>query len=114
MRSLIPFVLAVTAFGFAQMSPNEPKPIPQAKNAPVPEYNLTELQKARLDSARQKVWRWQDKMQEALNEFGALCMEAQKQNRWPPVQCGLNDLAITPAPPPIITPPMDKSAEPKK
>jgi hypothetical protein len=84
-------------------------------------FELTELQKARLDAVRQKVWRWQDKMQEALSEFGAICAEAQKENKWPAVQCGLNDLAITPAPPPIEQPsavssqPSAKPAEePKK
>ena len=80
--------------------------------SPKPEavLELTELQKARLDAARQKVWRWQDKMQEALTEFGAICAEAQKENKWPAVQCGLNDLAITPAPP--VDQPSQPSAKP--
>jgi hypothetical protein len=63
-----------------------------------PNLELTELQKARLDAARQEVFRWQDKMQEAAQKFVAICNEAGKDNHWPAVQCGLNDLVVTPVP----------------
>ena len=36
-----------------------------------PSYELTELQKARLDATRQEVFRWQDKLNEALGKFSA-------------------------------------------
>lgn len=82
----------------------EQKPAPPEVAKPPAGYNLTELQKARMDAARQEIFRWQDKMNEALNRFSALCTEAQKENQWPAVQCSLTDLAVTPAPAP--TPPL--------
>jgi hypothetical protein len=77
---------------------------------PAPAYELNDLQKARLDVARQKVFRWQDKVQEALGEFSAVCIQAQKENHWPAVQCSLNDLTVerqptAPAPQPPAPPP---------
>jgi hypothetical protein len=73
-----------------------------------PNLDLTELQKARLDAARQEVFRWQDKMQEALQKFAAICDEAKKENHWPEVQCGLNDLKVTAVPAPAPAKPADK------
>jgi len=80
------------AFGQAPASP--------AKPDPKPVLTLTELQQARLDAARQQVFRWQDKMQQALADFSALCVEAQKENKWEPVTCSLADLTIAPQPTP--------------
>jgi hypothetical protein len=74
--------------------------------------DLTELQKARLDAARQEVFRWQDKMQEAAQKFVAICNEAGKENHWPEVQCGLNDLKVTPVPPPSPQPPAKAGEKP--
>jgi len=110
-------ILFLVALGRAQSAGARSPKVETAFTATA--FELTELQKARLDAARQKVWRWQDKMQEALTEFGAICAEAQKENKWPAVQCGLNDLAITPAPvsePAAVSPqPSAKPAEePKK
>ena len=61
-------------------------------------YNLTELQKARLDAARQEIFRWQDKMNDALGRFSAICTGAQAENNWPAVQCSLTDLSVTAQP----------------
>jgi hypothetical protein len=69
-----------------------------------PPYHLTELQNARLDAARQEIFRWQDKMNEALEKFSAICAAAQTENKWPAVQCSLTDLAVTPISPPQIPP----------
>lgn len=66
-----------------------------------PPFNLTELQKARMDAARQEVFRWQDKMTEAVQRFSAICAEAQKENKWPAVQCSLTDLTVEAVPPPL-------------
>jgi hypothetical protein len=71
-------------------------------------FNLTELQKARLDAARQEMFRWQDKMSDALNKFSAICAEAQKENNWPAVQCSLTDLAVTAVPVTVPLKPADK------
>lgn len=87
------------AFGQAASSSSSSTPTPAAK----PDLTLTELQKARLDAARQQVFRWQDKMQAALEQFSALCVEAQKENKWAPVTCSLADLTVAPQPTP--TPP---------
>lgn len=131
MRTLILNLLALLLIphaAAAQDSRDKPALVPgshlaaHAQKDPKPEtFNLTELQKARLDSARQKVWRWQDKMQEALQEFGAICSEAQKDNQWPAVQCNLNDLSVAVAPPSsdatIVAAPMAATPpkeEPKK
>jgi hypothetical protein len=84
------------AFGQA---PSSSSPTPPAK----PDLTLTELQKARLDALRQQVFRWQDKMQAALEQFSAVCVEAQKENKWAPVTCSLADLSVAPQTPP--TPP---------
>ena len=77
-------------------SSSSSSPTPPAK----PDLTLTDLQKARLDAARQQVFRWQDKMQAALDQFSALCVEAQKENKWAPVTCSLADLTIAPQPTP--------------
>ena len=91
----------------AVSKPDAPKPEAQSPlrpgsgQAPPAVLELTDLQKARLDTARQKVWRWQDKINDALQEFVAICDAAGKENRWPPaVQCDLNDLSVRVAPPP--------------
>lgn len=91
---LCAFALMVLVGSFAGAQ----SPKPQAS------YNLTELQKARLDAARQEVFRWQDKMSEALTKFGAICEEATKENKWPAVQCSLTDLTVTAVPAPASPP----------
>jgi hypothetical protein len=73
-----------------------------------PSYELTELQKAHLDATRQEVFRWQDKLNEALGKFSAQCTQAQKENKWPNVQCSLEDLSVKPQ----TTP--EPAAAPKK
>jgi hypothetical protein len=78
-----------------------PKPDANAK----PVFELTELQKAQLDAARQELFRWQDKMQQALDKFSALCTQAQKENHWPAVQCNPTDLAVRPMPAPVSAAP---------
>jgi hypothetical protein len=83
-----------------------------AKPAEPAPYTLTDLQKARLDAARQKIWRWQDKLQEALSEFGGLCADAAKENKWPPVTCNWDTLAVTPQPAPPSTAPPALPAQP--
>jgi hypothetical protein len=95
MKIIVLFALAVLVASFPE--PQSPKPQTV--------FNLTELQKARLDAARQEVFRWQDKTNEALIKFGAICEEATKENKWPAVQCSLTDLTVTavPAPAPVIT-----------
>jgi hypothetical protein len=79
-----------------------------------PQYVLTELQRARLDAARQKIWRWQDKLQESLGEFSSLCADAAKENKWPPVACNWDTLAVAPQPAPAApTPPATPDAAKK-
>ena len=75
--------------------------------AAAPQYVLTELQRARLDVARQKIWRWQDKLQEALGEFSGECAAAAKENKWPLMNCNWDTLAVTPQPPPPVAVPAD-------
>ena len=77
--------------------PTLSSPLPPQKGPP---FNLTELQKAHLDASRQEVFRWQDKMNEALQRFSLICTAAQIENDWPAVQCSLTDLAVTAQPPP--------------
>ena len=102
------FALLLIPPGVAFGQAPAPSPTPPAK----PDLTLTELQKARLDALRQQVFRWQDKMQAALEQFSALCVEAQKENKWAPVTCSLADLSVapqpTPTPPQIIASPAAK------
>jgi hypothetical protein len=119
MRSiLVAFLLGIVGIAGAQ---SKPPAAPAAAPADVsvtpaapPPYKLTELQMARLDAARQKVFRWEDRTQDALNEFSALCTQAQQENHWPPVNCGLNDLSITSVAPPPVAKPAAPAAPPKK
>jgi hypothetical protein len=97
--NLFALLLIPPGVAFGQAPSSSPTP-PPAK----PDLTLTELQKARLDAARQQVFRWQDKMQAALEQFSALCVEAQKENKWAPVTCSLADLSVAPQPPPTPTP----------
>lgn len=89
-----PKATQVSATQITQLSGSRPAPA-----LPPPQYALTDLQRARLDAARQKVWRWQDKIQDALGEFSTLCAEAQKENKWASVSCNINDLSVQPQPP---------------
>lgn len=76
----------------AQAAPKVADPPPA-----VAPYKLTELQKARLDVARQKILRWQDRISEALAEYNQLCEDAQHENKWPEVRCNFDDLSVTSA-----------------
>jgi hypothetical protein len=92
----VPVVLSL-ALLFAMMvkatAHNQNKPAPGQ-----PSYELTELQKARLEATREEFFRWKDKMDDTLGRFSALCTQAQKENKWPNVQCSLEDLKVTPLP----------------
>lgn len=59
-----------------------------------PPFNLTELQAAHMDATRQEIFRWQDKMQAALEKFSAECAAAAKENHWPAVECSFTDLTV--------------------
>lgn len=101
MRKLILLnLLALLLLPHGLAAGQKPAPPPEAAKLPAG-YNLTELQKARMDAVRQEIFRWQDKMNEALGRFSALCSEAIKENNWPAVQCSLTDLTVTPAPAPM-------------
>ena len=90
----------------------KPKPaaVDPAKPTPAekpPELALTDLQKAKLDAASQRFWRVQDRANELLGEFGKICLEARKENKWPPVRCNPDDLSVVldkPATPPKTDP----------
>jgi hypothetical protein len=98
-------IIAVVAMCAAQ------SPLPQAKAAPEAaakvatvapaEFNLTDLQAARLDAARQKILHWLDKTNDAFSEFTGLCAAVQVENKWPPVSCNYNDLTVTVKAPPL-------------
>lgn len=101
---------------FAQEAKAAAKPKPAAvdpaKPAPAekpPELALTDLQKAKLDAASQRFWRVQDRANELLGEFGKICLEARKENKWPPVRCNPDDLSVV-----LDKQVLDKPATPPK
>lgn len=100
-----------------------PPAAPPAKppEAPV-ELKLTALQRANLATVQQEVFRWQDRVNLALEKFSILCRNAQEENNWPPVNCNLQDLSVAAQPqPPVkadpgipIPPPVDDKKDDKK
>jgi len=98
---------AILASGQTKPAPGNSE-LTAAGNVFVPPrtYELTELQRARMDAVRQEIFRWQDKLTDALGKFSAQCTQAQKENKWPNVQCSLEDLKVTllPAPEPAAIP----------
>jgi len=117
-RSVITLAFLLTS-GMA-LCVAQSSPVQEAKPAAKPqEFVLTELQRAKLDAAAQRFWRVQDRANELLNEFGKLCLDAAKENKWPAVRCNPDNLSVvldappTPAPPTPIEPPK-ADAPPKK
>jgi hypothetical protein len=116
--NLFAVLLLPHALAFGQASATEPSnhktikvPVPagdhnpevaalQKNDATPPDFTLTELQHAKLDAARRDIWHWQDNLNRSLNEFGALCQEAGKENKWPPITCNWDTLLVTPQPKP--------------
>src|SRR2546423_3644309 len=68
--------------------------------APPASFTLTELQTTRLQRDKERAERWQDKVNEALQQFSADCALAEKENSWPAIQCNYQDLTALPAPAP--------------
>jgi hypothetical protein len=94
------FAILLLPHAFAQApaanakAPAPPAPV-SAKVAPAQVFELTPLQAARLDAERERFFRWSDKMQESLHNMVAICDAAEKENKWPPVQCSVEDLTVT-------------------
>lgn len=106
---------------FAQEAKAAAKPKPAAELAPKetpaekpPDLTLSDLQKAKLDAASQRFWRMQDHANELLAEFGKICLEAQKENKWPPVRCNPDDLSVVLDKPPASLKPDSAPAQPSK
>ena len=83
-----------------------------AQEKPKPVFDLTELQKTRLERDRQEVYRWQDKINDALNRFSSDCIQAQKENHWPAVTCNFQDLSVAAAAVPENAAPPSKAPPP--
>ena len=104
--NLFAVLLLPHALAFGQASATEP-----SNHKTTPDFTLTELQKAKLDAARRDIWHWQDNLNRSLQEFGGLCQEAAKENKWPPVTCNWDTLLVTAQPTPP-TPPGPPAANP--